>query len=426
MGKVAQRRQDASGTDVDDNMNQATKGRGEISTVRRRSFSVLLLAAAAASIPAWNSLYSKSDSQSEPNPASASASASTSTSTSAHQSGECPTLAERQVLATRTHDLLHSPAPDEEYYFNLLAEIHAGCGELCTNDEGRRRVPLEGVPEADLPVAGYFDYRVVASGVSCCTLFAHPLLDAPAVRWPPPRDIPEVMRDEFLGFRGDDGVALANHHYEERFSGGKAATPVWTVESIERMKQQSLEGKLIGNYGGKGTAKLRAYAAKYCGGKHVAVVGSKSPWVEAILLGVGARHVTTIEYGAIESRHPNVTALTNAEFNERFLNGTLEPFDAFVSYSSMEHAGLGRYGDSLNPWGDVIMAAKMHCALRTGGVAIVGVPTLPDGGEGLVFNAHRQYGKARWPLLLTNYRPLPRLQVEGEYYHQEIVAAEAV
>lgn len=342
-----------------------------------------------------------------------------------HQSqASCPTPTQRKLLANRTHNLLHSSLSDEEYYADLLAEIHAGCGELCTNDKGRH-VPLDGVSDANLPFAGYFSYRVVAD-VSCCDLFAHPLLDAPAVRWPPPRDMPEVMRDEFLGFREDE-VLLTKQYHQERFSGGKAATPVWTVKSIESMKKQSMDGKLIGNYGGKGTAKLRGYAAKYCKGKHVAVVGSKSPWLEAVLLGAGARHVTTIEYGAIVSQHPKVTTLTNAEFNERFLDGSLEPFDAFMSFSSMEHAGLGRYGDSLNPWGDVIMAAKMHCALKPGGIAIIGVPTLKDGGEGLVFNAHRQYGRARWPVLLTNYKPLPQIKFEGvEYYHQDIVAAEAV
>ena len=93
----------------------------------------------------------------------------------------------RQLLASRTHDLLHSSEPDEKYYSNLLAEIHTGCGDLCTNDK-ERRVKLDGVSDADLPFATYFSYRVVAD-VNCCDLFAHPLLDAPAVRWPPPKDI---------------------------------------------------------------------------------------------------------------------------------------------------------------------------------------------------------------------------------------------
>ena len=45
-----------------------------------------------------------------------------------------------------------------------------------------------------------------------------------------------------------------------------------------------------------------------------------------------------------------------------FLNGELGPdgllFDLIVTYSSLEHSGLGRYGDSLNPWADLITMAK--------------------------------------------------------------------
>ena len=33
-------------------------------------------------------------------------------------------------------------------------------------------------------------------------------------------------------------------------------------------------------------------------------------------------------------------------------------FDAVVSFSSIEHSGLGRYGDALNPWGDLIASAQ--------------------------------------------------------------------
>ena len=41
-------------------------------------------------------------------------------------------------------------------------------------------------------------------------------------------------------------------------------------------------------------------------GKNVLVVGSESPWVEAIVLAVGAKHATTMEYNKITSTHPQV------------------------------------------------------------------------------------------------------------------------
>lgn len=56
----------------------------------------------------------------------------------------------------------------------------------------------------------------------------------------------------------------------------------------------------------------------------------------------------------IRSEHPRITVLTPFEMSDQFLAGTLPAFDAMVTFSSIEHSGLGRYGDELNPHGDVI------------------------------------------------------------------------
>jgi hypothetical protein len=53
-----------------------------------------------------------------------------------------------------------------------------------------------------------------------------------------------------------------------------------------------------------------------------------------------------------------MSILNPKQFSGRFLAGNLEPFDAMVSFSSLEHSGLGRYGDGLNPWADLITMAK--------------------------------------------------------------------
>lgn len=66
-------------------------------------------------------------------------------------------------------------------------------------------------------------------------------------------------------------------------------------------------------------------------------------------------------------------------------------FDAVVSLSSIEHFGLGRYGDPLNLDGDAAASAEMARVLRPGGVLIV-TTTLTAGPPALAFNAHRIYG----------------------------------
>ena len=80
--------------------------------------------------------------------------------------------------------------------------------------------------------------------------------------------------------------------------------------------------------------------------------------MEAIILEAGARKITTLEYLPLKSSHPQVGTILPATFAERFLNGTLDRYDVMVTFSSLEHSGLGRYGDGLNPFGDLITMAR--------------------------------------------------------------------
>ena len=79
---------------------------------------------------------------------------------------------------------------------------------------------------------------------------------------------------------------------------------------------------------------------------HVLVIGSQSPWIEAILFEKGARHITVLDYGEIKTDHPNITILTPDKMREMYLEGLFhneeQKYDAMVSFSSLEHSGLGR------------------------------------------------------------------------------------
>ena len=110
--------------------------------------------------------------------------------------------------------------------------------------------------------------------------------------------------------------------------------------------------------------------------KNVLVIGSETPWIEAMLLTKGVKSVTTLEYKRIKTQHPKLSTVLPHEFDELYKNGTR--FDALVSYSSVEHGGLGRYGDRLNPWGDLITMAKSWCILKSRAFALVGVPSYKD------------------------------------------------
>ena len=85
------------------------------------------------------------------------------------------------------------------------------------------------------------------------------------------------------------------------------------------------------------------------------------------------------------------------DLSDRFISNDYKSlFDVIVSYSSIEHSGLTRYGDAPNPWGDLVTMAKNWCYLHDDGMAFIGVPT--DKRDRIFFNAHRY---SIYPLVLV-------------------------
>jgi Caenorhabditis protein of unknown function, DUF268 len=80
--------------------------------------------------------------------------------------------------------------------------------------------------------------------------------------------------------------------------------------------------------------------------------------------------------------------------------GTLPLFDRLVSHSSIEHSGLGRYGDALNPWGDILTMMRCWCVSKPKAKMYLGVPR---GKDAIEHNLHRIYGNYRWQLLTANW-----------------------
>jgi hypothetical protein len=83
-----------------------------------------------------------------------------------------------------------------------------------------------------------------------------------------------------------------------------------------------------------------------------------------------------------------VTAVLPSEISNTFVSGNYGTlFDVIISYSSLEHSGLTRYGDAPHPWGDLVTMAKNWCILNENGMAFIGIPT--DQIDSIYFNAHR-------------------------------------
>lgn len=185
-------------------------------------------------------------------------------------------------------------------------------------------------------------------------------------------------------------VKLGDWYFDsERYAGKEPGVFDWSEASINRSIGEAKAGTLEGTYRRAETACLSKKIAVHWNdtdlsvrGKHIVVMGSQIPWVEALLLARGAAHVNTIDSG-----HPQVATYLPHDAAQLFLSGQLV-FDG-ASFSSIEYSGLGRYGDVLNPWGDLISLAKLWCMVKPGGPFFFPARNTPQ--DDVQWNAGRGY-----------------------------------
>ncbi|CAI5995809.1 unnamed protein product [Closterium sp. NIES-65] len=213
----------------------------------------------------------------------------------------------------------------------------------------------------------------------------------------PWRFVRQRVREQFtLGGR----IALVCWWHSKSKPGSVAKSFVWTNDDIDaRAAQARARDPALGSYGPNVTAAfLQAFERYPVSGKSVLVIGSRSPWVESICLGFDAESITTVDFNKPIASHPKMRQMLVEE-----LEGTDEVFDVAVSFSSLEHDGLGRYGDPINPFGDLQRMQKIKGLIKPGGLLFLGVPV---GNDTLVYNSHRIYGPIRMPLLLAGWKLL--------------------
>lgn len=246
-----------------------------------------------------------------------------------------------------------------------VQDVLVGCGQVCNTS-------MTGI-------SGKF-YHFIEKNVDCTGLWSNRAIDEARAIGPAP-DIHQAQQIMHLySYNGRVNVEKGPHGLlNQQYAGQKAKTSLWTREKIEQWARECGEGSLKGTYGVGATRAVYAGLQRVPGLQEgsILVIGSENPWVEACALQAGARHVTTIEYGAILSEHPKVTTMTPDAARRSFLNGSLLLFDAVVTYSSVEHSGLGRYGDALNPWGDLQAMARAWCVCKPGGGLLLGVMEAP-------------------------------------------------
>ncbi|MBI1178019.1 glycosyltransferase [bacterium] len=224
----------------------------------------------------------------------------------------------------------------------------------------------------------------------------------------PPQKIPATMTEAYTM----SGRARVEEWYLNEAT--PPEQPLRYPRTLVEDLRQRISRREAGSYGPTNLWLYQALDRFSIRGKDVVVIGSELPWYEALILENGGR-CTTVEYRRIVTDHPGITTLTPSEFE-----AAPRLFDVAFSISSFEHDGLGRYGDPLNPDGDVAAMQKVRSMLRPGGILFLAVPV---GSDVVVWNAHRIYGRHRLPKLLAGWRLLAAYGFDESLFDHDTVGA---
>jgi SAM-dependent methyltransferase len=132
-------------------------------------------------------------------------------------------------------------------------------------------------------------------------------------------------------------------------------------------------------------------------------VGCETGAYPAIQIGAGIDTCDVFEIRDIEVDNERV----HVQIIDLCNNSNLKPkYDLITCISTIEHIGLGRYGDPLDPFGDLKMMNSIRKIMRPGGFVIIVVPCHPDYEGHVVFNAHRLYTPYRIATLFEGFQVL--------------------
>lgn len=225
-----------------------------------------------------------------------------------------------------------------------------------------------------------------------------------------PRTIPDDMK---MAFTLNGQIPIYNWYINEVVPEKSIEwTDTYLQSFFDRFTITNIQNGTSGKEPYMHGAKLHLFAftkyIDYIKNKKVAVIGSQTPWIESVLLHCGAKEIITVEYNVPVCNHDIIKTIYYADFCN-----SSEKYDAIISYSSIEHSGLGRYGDELNPNGDIEAMEQMYKALNDGGLCFVGFPV---GKDYLVWNAHRIYGEIRLKMIyLDKFKELEWIGCDKNY-----------
>ena len=130
------------------------------------------------------------------------------------------------------------------------------------------------------------------------------------------RKVPDKYHDHFtLAGQFRQTVLLQSNVFDQ-----DCRDSILAKDTVDSWIEQARNITLTGNYGVEETLHLNNAMQHASGIKNgrVLVIGSENPWVEAVVLALGASSVVTLEYGKIKSEHLAIETMTPDVFKQKF------------------------------------------------------------------------------------------------------------
>ncbi|MDO9083623.1 MAG: DUF268 domain-containing protein [Humidesulfovibrio sp.] len=207
------------------------------------------------------------------------------------------------------------------------------------------------------------------------------LLYGPPVNPPqPPSEIPADLLDDFsMQGRASITKEYCNHRRPTNHP------YIYTDREIDAYIKLVMECDCA-YYGITNTWLYQALETYSLSGKKILIIGSNCPWYEALCLAHSATPYV-VEYGNIISTSDRIHIVSS-----QYVWSQADTYDACFSISSLEHDGLGAYGDPVDPNSDLETMKRTLHVLKPGGLLFL---SMPVGVDSVRFNASRVYGPVR-------------------------------
>jgi len=168
--------------------------------------------------------------------------------------------------------------------------------------------------------------------------------------------------------------------------------------------------------------------------KDILDVGSAGSVLPTILAALGNR-VTCLDVRNWPVSYPNLT-FVKGDITDENCPLPHQGFDAITCICTIEHIGLGRYGDREDPEGDIKAVARLRMHLKPDGLLIF---TVPFGKPTVCFPSHRIYNRSRLQRIISGFKVVEerffgpienpsthRLCSEGEAYSVDASQGHAI